>query len=115
METERVPLDGWAIVEVMGHNRYAGKVSEHVIGGSAFVRVDVPASNERPAFSKLFGAGSIYAITPVDELVARGIAAKLGQTPVDVWDLPEAWREKILDRGPRPLLAEAADDDDGPF
>ncbi len=76
--------DAWAIVEVLGHNLFAGKVSEHVIGGAGFIRVDVPELPERrckrkwsyqdeevedvipavPAFTKLIGASSIYAITP---------------------------------------------------
>lgn len=50
----------WAIVEIFGHSRYAGIISEHAIGGCSFVRVDVPETGEEPAFTKLFGQGAIY-------------------------------------------------------
>ena len=32
------------IVELMGHNMIAGKVTEQTIGGQGFVRVDVPVA-----------------------------------------------------------------------
>ena len=39
----------WAIVELMGHQRIAGKVSEETIGGAALLRVDVaPNATARP-------------------------------------------------------------------
>ncbi len=38
----RPDFDTWAVVEVMGHNTYAGRVTEQAIGGASFIRVDVP-------------------------------------------------------------------------
>jgi hypothetical protein len=65
-------FDEWAIVEVMGRQTFAGRVTEQIFGGTSFVRVDVPAVNGTPAFTKLIGAGSIYAITPTtEEVVGR--------------------------------------------
>ena len=32
----------WAIVEIFGHTRIAGRISEQSFGGAALVRVDVP-------------------------------------------------------------------------
>lgn len=85
----------WAIVEIMGRQTYAGLLSEQSIGGAAFVRVDVPSTSAAEAFSKLFGAGSIYAITPVSEQVACLRAEALRAVPLTAWDLPEAVREKL--------------------
>lgn len=43
----------WGVVEIMGHQRYAGYVSEQTLGGAALIRVDVPEVSGRAAFSKL--------------------------------------------------------------
>ena len=96
----------WAIVEVMGHKRYAGYVSDHIIGGASFVRVDVPDQDGYKAFSKMFGAQSIYCITPVSEDAAKAAAGRLKEQPLTEWDLPEEWRQKIR----QPQLTH--DDDD---
>ena len=53
--------DQWAIVELFGHQRIAGKISEHAVGGCSFVRIDVPEFNGR-----LFHAGQ-----DIEALVAR--------------------------------------------
>jgi hypothetical protein len=104
------PFDHWAILEIMGHQRYAGRVTEQVIAGAAFVRVDVPAGQGVEAFTKLFGPGSIYAITPTTELLARGVAAELGQRPVEIYDLPEEMRRKLAPSR-QPALPHFSDDD----
>jgi len=87
----------FAIVEVMGHNTYAGKVSVVSLGGAAFIRVDVPEvpageswEPARQAFTKLIGAGSIYAITPCDEEAATAAARGLRSAAVTVVRLPES-------------------------
>lgn len=85
----------WAIVEIMGHKRYAGYVSESVVGGASFVRVDVPANDDCQAFSKMFGAASIYCITPVSEDAARVAAGRLKEQPMSEWDLPQEWRDAL--------------------
>lgn len=109
METEQKPFDEWAIVEIMGHQKYAGKVSEHVIGGASLLRIDVPAVNQQKPFTKLFGIGSVYAITPTTEEIAIACATKLRQAPLSIYDLPEAMQEKLRAAAPR---IEHRDDDD---
>jgi hypothetical protein len=75
----------WAVVEVMGHQRYAGLVKEQAIGGCAFVRVDVPQIGDRLPFTKLLGPSSIFAITPCSEEAARAAAAQCYNTPVTIY------------------------------
>ena len=82
---EPEPFDSWALVEVMGHRSFAGRVTEQVVAGKGFVRVDVPAVGDRLPFTKLLGAASIYAITPVSEEVARQLAAQHREKPVEVY------------------------------
>lgn len=100
------PLDTWAIVEVMGHRKYAGRVTEHQIGGSSFVRAEVPVTSSQPAFSKLFGIGSIYCITPIKQDLAMMVVENERVQPLSEYDLPEDWRlamregRKLLDAAP---------------
>ena len=78
-------FEQWAIVEIMGHQRYAGLVTEQVVGGTSFLRVDVPKINGLPGFTKLFGSSAIYAMTIVDEETARAAANADRQRPLDEW------------------------------
>jgi len=85
-ENER--FDCFAIVEVMGHQTYAGRVSEQTIGGCALVRVDVAPQGERPGYTKLLGQGAIFAITPCSEDVARTVAEQSYNRPITIYDPP---------------------------
>ena len=78
-------FDSWAVVEIMGHSRFAGRVTEQAIGGCAFVRIDVPQIGDRLPFTKLFGQGSIFSITPCSEELARQVAAECAVRPVQVY------------------------------
>lgn len=87
MSTE--PFHQWAIVELFGHQRMAGCVTNEAVGGCNFVRVDVPETSGRPAFTRLLGQGAIYAINIVSEDVARAAADSFRAEPVSVFDLPQ--------------------------
>lgn len=119
----------WAIVEIFGHQRIAGLLSEQTIGGQSFVRVDVPELPARAAsgydhgegpvsaHSKLYGGGAIYAISPVDETVARAAAMSIRHKPVDTYgieavmrNMPDAERARLL-AGPRDGRGRDPDDD----
>lgn len=76
MSNNTQKFEEWAVVELFGHQRIAGKVSEATIGGCAFVRVDVPQT-AKPAYTKYFGNGAIYAMTPCDEAVAHLAAVEI--------------------------------------
>jgi len=97
-------FDQWAIVELFGHQRIAGRVTEQAIGGQTFVRVDVP-EQERPqigtlpAYTRLFGPGAIYCINPVDEATARAAVGQCFAEPVSAFQAGK-------------LLAGARGDDD---
>lgn len=83
--SEEIKFDIWANVEVMGHRRFAGRVTEQVIAGCGFVRVDVPQVDDRMAFTKLIGPSSIYCITPVSEEVANNLARQYRERPVEIY------------------------------
>lgn len=93
--SEKNDFQAWAIIELFGHQRIAGRVTEQAIGGCSFLRVDVP---EIPAddvamsppvagYTKLYGNGAIYAITIVEEQIARAAAATMRARPVTPYTL----------------------------
>ena len=84
METQ---FDEWAILELMGHRRLAGKVTDAVIGGGAFLRIDVPGDDGKFS-TQYYSPGSVYCITPTSEEVARAVAKQSQPAPVQRWELP---------------------------
>lgn len=83
MESEK--FESWAIIDLFGHSKIAGKVTEAVIGGCAFIRVDVPAVGKQQAFTKFFGNGAIYSMIPCSEAVALVALKQIIPEPVSVW------------------------------
>lgn len=109
----------WAIVELMGHQRVAGRISQQTFGGAALIRVDVPEvvttgigyiKGERvdtmdviPAHTRSLGAASIYGINWVDEAAATLAAHTIKHQPINPYnlknvlaDMPEQQRQKVL-------------------
>lgn len=83
METQsEQKLEGWAIVEVMGHSKFAGRISEQKIGIASLIRIDVPAVDGKEAFTKLIAPQALFAITPCDEQTARLAAEEFRVTPI---------------------------------
>jgi len=118
----------WAIVEVMGHTKYAGFISEHTMAGCAFIRIEIPeipAETEGvgvdrrviretiPGFTKLLGPSSIFAITPVPEERARADAKVINRYLTHPWhfETPPSPQRSLL---PAPDHGDS-DDDDGFF
>lgn len=87
LNTETVTPEQWAIVEIFGHARIAGRLSEQTIGGCSFVRVDVPDLPGEKGYTKLYGNGAIYAITFVDQAIATAAAEHIHARPVTPYDL----------------------------
>ena len=61
----------WCIVELFGHRRYAGLVSEATFP-PGFVRLDVPEDGARKATTHFYAPAAIYGLHPVDEARAHG-------------------------------------------
>ena len=82
--------EGWAILELMGHRRLAGYLSEQTIGGSSFLRLDIPGEEGKPAVTQFYSGGSVYCITPCDEETAKAVAASLTERgPISRYELRE--------------------------
>lgn len=89
MESAKQSYEGWAIVELMGHRRIAGRVSQAEQYGTAMLRIDVPSEKPEEFQTQFYGGPSIYCLTPTTEEVARAIAVRSRPTPVHAWEFPQ--------------------------
>ncbi|WP_407427655.1 hypothetical protein [Arcticibacter sp.] len=96
MNTLQDKLEIWAIVELFGHTKIAGKVTEQNIAGTNMLRVDVPVTKENPEFTRFFGSAAIYAINPVTEEVAAAYAERLAVRPIQVFEIDRMVEKKML-------------------
>lgn len=100
-----VTPETWALVEIMGHRTRAGRISEVVIAGAKFLRVDIP-TDDGQFITEYYGGSSIYAIRPGTEEIIRA-----NRPAMRIPSRPLAFKE------PPPQLPSRADvdsmDDDG--
>ena len=92
-ESEREAWEGWAIVELMGHRKLAGHVTQVEVAGHGMLRLDVPGTNGEPAATQFYSPASLYCLTPTTEEIARGLATRNQPAPVTRWELPSPKRE----------------------
>ena len=115
MEQTQAQFEGWAIVEMFGHNKTAGFVTTQNFGQACLFRVDTPELPDRdvkmtrpgslggewieagatvrrpaePARSKLIGPGAVYAINPCTEEAVREYLESSRTLPLIVLDRPK--------------------------
>lgn len=97
---DQVKFDSWAIVDVMGHNRFVGRVTEQVVAGQGFVRVDIPKTDAAEAWTKLIGTASIYAITPISEELAIKLAKSNESVPIQPYEMRQLTKQNVLTEEP---------------
>lgn len=69
------PDDGWewAIVEVFGHRKHAGRVREEERFGAKLLRIDIPVKGDATANgweTHYYGGSSLFSFTPCSEETA---------------------------------------------
>ncbi len=107
-------FDSWAIVELMGHVKIAGRVTEEERFGAKMGRIDIPTSDGKFA-TQYFGGSSVYRMTPTTEDVARAVAKNNQPTPVYRWELPAPpAQEQPRSREQPSDFGEASEGDDSP-
>lgn len=77
----------WCILELMGHRRLAGRVSEATIAGQSLLRVDVPGPGDQALMTQYYSPSAIYSLTPTTEEVARELARRWTEPPATPFDL----------------------------
>jgi hypothetical protein len=96
---ETPTFDEWAIVEMLGHRRVAGRLREVQIAGHGFLRMDIPGTDTEPGATQFISPTSIYAMHPTDEATATAAAARWRPEPVQRWQLEPAPARPVEDFG----------------
>jgi hypothetical protein len=104
MSDQRESFEGWAILELFGHRKLGGRLSQVEIAGQGFIRIDVP-DVEADQATQFYAPSAVYGITPCTEATARAIAAYQRPQPVTVWEVA---------RG-EAITAKGQPDDDDPI
>lgn len=107
--SDEVKFEGWSVLELMGHRKLGGYVTETTVAGAGFLRIDVPGANGEPVVTQFVSPQSVYALTPVTEAMARAVAARNVPQPVARWELPAA---KDADENPQQAMDALRDGDD---
>jgi hypothetical protein len=87
-------FEEWAILELMGHRRLAGKVTESAIGGGSFIRIDMPMKDGSQS-TQFYSPGSIYCITPTTEEIARTMSMAYQPEPVNQWEFKQLQKTSL--------------------
>ena len=94
-DPSREEINGWYILELMGHRKLAGFLTEVTIAGAPMLRLDIPGTadardgtvNTTPV-TQYYSAAAVYCMTPTTEDLARGLAETKRPTPVSQFELP---------------------------
>jgi len=100
--TEQSNTDQWAIVEIMGHIRTAGKISRPGDWGG-LLRVDVPLDGSYR--TEYYGMAAIYSVKLVSKEIAMAYANE--PSPVISYGAPIVTREQyqeLQDKAERQIL-----------
>lgn len=64
-------LDCWALVEIFGHTKVAGRCTSRKVGVNVMIQVDVPKGDTEFSHSQLFSPSAIFSINPTTESWCR--------------------------------------------
>lgn len=73
----------------MGRQVVVGLVSETTMAGGSFLRVDVPAREDQPGFTRFYRPEAIYCLSPITEALATKLLDYYRPEPVQRYELPQ--------------------------
>lgn len=96
-EKQQEELKSWALVELYGHARIVGHVTSNPIELPGTIRIDVPdllkdGKCVRKGFTRYFGRGAIYSLTPCDEQTVRQLLPSVDGAPARPYHLNEEYQ-----------------------
>jgi len=106
-DIKTLPSGDYAIVEVLGHRTYIGRVTEVERFGTKLLQIE-PLFNDNLLTPVMVGGGSIYQFTPVSAAIAQS------RHPKEQWQLPAMLRATLPPEClPAPMTSEFTPDDAG--
>ncbi len=85
MNDKEQGFDQWAILELMGHRRLAGHITEANVGGATMLRIDIPCKDGWQT-TQFYSPSAVYCITPTSEKIAREVAGMSSAEPIHAWE-----------------------------
>lgn len=89
MGVEKEKLEQYAVIEMMGHRKIVGKITESDIAAGVLLKVTVLSKDGKPDRTEYIGLASIYCLTIVTEEVALAVAASNSPEPTWAWNIPQ--------------------------
>ena len=110
------PAGRWMFVELLGHNKIAGFVSEYTQWGQTLLRIDVPAGVDTKTgkmmfTTQLYGTHALYCATPINESDAIELAKQYRPAPFSKFDLHKESNRNLDDF----KISDSDEMDDMPF
>lgn len=87
-EESKEGYSGWSILELMGHRRLGGYITETTLAGKGMLRIDIPGKDGARSATQLYSLESVYCLTPSGEAEARAVALRSIVEPVARWEMP---------------------------
>ena len=104
-------FETWAILELMGHRRLAGLITEREIAGQNFLQITVPENEQtKQQVTQFYSASAVYCITPTTEETARAVAAQVHAGLIDRFDA-----QRLLEVPGEPQTTAGFDPDDDEY
>jgi hypothetical protein len=87
-EKDTDELHGFVLLELFGHLRIVGMLSQKAVGSEVLLRIDVPnltSSGQviREGFTRYFNPKAVYSMTPISEEVLLKLLPSIDGTPVE--------------------------------
>lgn len=105
--SEEKGFEGWVLLELFGHRKLAGYLTEVEVAGAGMLRLDIPDTNEGIYATQYYNPSAVYGMTPTTEETARRLGAVKFAPPVERWELPSA-----TENSRQPYLYETDEEED---
>ena len=86
-----VKVEEWVVLELMGHRKFAGRISEAQRFGVALAKLEVfSGDEEQPSFVQEYHPQAIYCLTPCTEELARQYSKRNRPVAISRYELMDA-------------------------